>query len=218
MPPCGAHPSSPRAVPSVTTDGVWKARGCRELQAFLVGQQPGPQELSLPRPCPLQVLSLDTNITNQVNKLNRDLLRLVDVGEFSAEAQFRDPCRSYVLPEVTCRSCNFCQDLDLCRDPSVSQVSRPPRRCRGARAPRLQATGHTRPRPRSGDPCPPRCPASSAVSENGHVLDHGPGTHVSTCVQSCERLHAARARPRAEGFPTRVAAGVDALPGQAGQG
>ncbi|ELK14231.1 DNA polymerase epsilon catalytic subunit A [Pteropus alecto] len=68
-----------------------------------------------------KVLSLDTNITNQVNKLNRDLLRLVDVGEFSEEAQFRDPCRSYVLPEVICRSCNFCQDLDLCRDPSVSQ-------------------------------------------------------------------------------------------------
>lgn len=56
------------------------------------------------------------------------------------------------------------------------------------------------------------------MSENGHVLEHGPGTHVSTCVQSCERLHAARARPRAEGFPTRVAAGVDALLGEAGQG
>uniref|UniRef100_F6ZFB6 DNA polymerase epsilon catalytic subunit n=1 Tax=Ornithorhynchus anatinus TaxID=9258 RepID=F6ZFB6_ORNAN len=68
-----------------------------------------------------KVLSLDTNITNQVNKLNRDLLRLVDVGEFSEEAQFRDPCRSYVLPEVICRSCNFCRDLDLCKDPSVSQ-------------------------------------------------------------------------------------------------
>ncbi|XP_059750084.1 DNA polymerase epsilon catalytic subunit A isoform X1 [Balaenoptera ricei] len=68
-----------------------------------------------------KVLSLDTNITNQVNKLNRDLLRLVDVGEFSEEAQFRDPCRSYVLPEVICRSCNFCRDLDLCKDPSFSQ-------------------------------------------------------------------------------------------------
>lgn len=70
----------------------------------------------------LQVLSLDTNITNQVNKLNRDLLRLVDVGEFSEEAQFRDPCRSYVLPEVICHSCNFCRDLDLCKEPSFSQV------------------------------------------------------------------------------------------------
>uniref|UniRef100_A0A2I3HYR2 DNA polymerase epsilon catalytic subunit n=1 Tax=Nomascus leucogenys TaxID=61853 RepID=A0A2I3HYR2_NOMLE len=69
-----------------------------------------------------KVLSLDTNITNQVNKLNRDLLRLVDVGEFSEEAQFRDPCCSYVLPEVICRSCNFCRDLDLCKDSSFSEV------------------------------------------------------------------------------------------------
>ncbi|XP_010602547.1 DNA polymerase epsilon catalytic subunit A isoform X3 [Fukomys damarensis] len=68
-----------------------------------------------------KVLSLDTNITNQVNKLNRDLLRLVDVGEFSEEAQFRDPCRSYVLPEVICQNCNFCRDLNLCKDSSFSQ-------------------------------------------------------------------------------------------------
>ncbi|XP_065594891.1 DNA polymerase epsilon catalytic subunit A [Cyrtonyx montezumae] len=68
-----------------------------------------------------QVLSLDANITNQVNKLRRDLLRLIEVGEFSDEAQFRDPCRSYVLPEVICRNCNFCRDLDLCKDPALSQ-------------------------------------------------------------------------------------------------
>lgn len=77
---------------------------------------------SLTRAPSLKVLSLDTNITNQVNKLNRDLLRLVDVGEFSEEAQFRDPCRSYMLPEVICRSCNFCRDLDLCKESSSSQV------------------------------------------------------------------------------------------------
>ncbi|EMP24874.1 DNA polymerase epsilon catalytic subunit A [Chelonia mydas] len=68
-----------------------------------------------------KVLSLDANITNQVNKLKRDLLRLVDVGEFSEEAQFRDPCRSYVLSEMICRNCNFCRDLDLCKDPSPCQ-------------------------------------------------------------------------------------------------
>ncbi|XP_053510024.1 DNA polymerase epsilon catalytic subunit A [Ictalurus furcatus] len=68
-----------------------------------------------------QVLSLDANIVHQVNKLKRDLLRLVDVGEFSEEAQFRDPCNSYVLPEVICHQCNFCRDLDLCKDPSVAQ-------------------------------------------------------------------------------------------------
>lgn len=68
-----------------------------------------------------EVLSLDSNITNQVNKLKRDLLRLIDVGEFSEYAQFRDPCRSYILPEIICRNCNFCRDLDLCKDPLLSQ-------------------------------------------------------------------------------------------------
>nr|XP_033811806.1 DNA polymerase epsilon catalytic subunit A [Geotrypetes seraphini] len=68
-----------------------------------------------------KVLSLDTNITNQVNKLKRDLLRLIDTGEFSEDAQFKDPCRSYILSEVICRNCNFCRDLDLCKDPSTLQ-------------------------------------------------------------------------------------------------
>nr|XP_028564984.1 DNA polymerase epsilon catalytic subunit A [Podarcis muralis] len=68
-----------------------------------------------------KVLSLDTNIANQVSKLKRDLLRLIEVGEFSEEAQFRDPCRSYVIPEMICRNCNFCRDLDLCKDPALSQ-------------------------------------------------------------------------------------------------
>lgn len=77
---------------------------------------------------PPQVLSLDANIVNQVNKLKRDLLRLVDVGEFSEDAQFRDPCNSYILPEVICHQCNFCRDLDLCKDPSVAQVRAEKRR------------------------------------------------------------------------------------------
>lgn len=71
--------------------------------------------------CVCQVLSLDASIVNQVNKLKRDLLRLVDIGEFSEDAQFRDPCKSYILPEVICHHCNFCRDLDLCKDPAVSQ-------------------------------------------------------------------------------------------------
>lgn len=68
------------------------------------------------------MLSLDANVANQVSKLRRDLLRLIEVGEFSDEAQFRDPCRSYILPEMICRNCNFCRDLDLCKDPALSQV------------------------------------------------------------------------------------------------
>ena len=47
------------------------------------------------------MLSLDSNINNQVIKMKRDLLKLIGVGEFSEEAQFADPCLSYVVPEVS---------------------------------------------------------------------------------------------------------------------
>ena len=33
--------------------------------------------------------------------MKRDLLKLIGVGEFSEEAQFADPCLSYVVPEVS---------------------------------------------------------------------------------------------------------------------
>ena len=48
----------------------------------------------------MQVLSLDTNIMNQVQKMKRDLLKLIGIGAFSEDALFKDPCLSYVLPEV----------------------------------------------------------------------------------------------------------------------
>jgi DNA polymerase epsilon subunit 1 len=67
-----------------------------------------------------KVLSLDSSTRHQVSKLRRDLLRLIGVREFSPEANFQDPCRSFVLPEVICESCNNCRDLDLCRDPFIT--------------------------------------------------------------------------------------------------
>lgn len=71
--------------------------------------------------CVCKVLSLDSNINLQVIKLKRDLLKLIGIGEFAEEAAFSDPCLSYVLPEVICKSCNHIRDLDLCRDPYLSQ-------------------------------------------------------------------------------------------------
>ena len=47
-----------------------------------------------------QVLSLDDNITHEVGKLRRDLLKLIGVGEFGDRAEWRDPCISFILPEV----------------------------------------------------------------------------------------------------------------------
>jgi len=57
----------------------------------------------------------------QVTKLQRDLLKLIGIGEFSPDALFIDPCLSYVLPEVICNNCNHIRDLDLCRDPYLTQ-------------------------------------------------------------------------------------------------
>ncbi|XP_052253908.1 DNA polymerase epsilon catalytic subunit A-like [Dreissena polymorpha] len=68
-----------------------------------------------------KVLSLDSTITIQVTKMQRDLLKLIGVGEFSPDAIFKDPCLSYVLPEVICKLCNHIRDLDLCRDPYLNQ-------------------------------------------------------------------------------------------------
>lgn len=51
----------------------------------------------------------------QVNALRKDLLRLIGIGEFAADSSFADPCLSYTLPEVICKSCNHCRDIDLCR-------------------------------------------------------------------------------------------------------
>lgn len=48
-----------------------------------------------------QVLSLDGSVSNQVTKMKRDLLKLIGVGDFSDQAQFKDPCLSYILPEVS---------------------------------------------------------------------------------------------------------------------
>ena len=71
--------------------------------------------------CVCKVLSLDSTISAQVHKLKKDLLRLVSVGEFSEASIFKDPCLSFVLPEVICNKCSNCRDLDLCRDPYLDQ-------------------------------------------------------------------------------------------------
>ncbi|KAL4229089.1 hypothetical protein ACF0H5_012128 [Mactra antiquata] len=70
-----------------------------------------------------KVLSLDSNINIQVSKMQRDLLKLIGIGEFSQDALFKDPCLSYVLPEVICKTCNHIRDLDLCRDPYLNLSS-----------------------------------------------------------------------------------------------
>lgn len=63
-----------------------------------------------------QVLSLDASTADEVTKLRRNMLRLIGEGEFGEAAIWKDPCFSFVLPEVICRSCNHCRDIDICKD------------------------------------------------------------------------------------------------------
>lgn len=65
------------------------------------------------------VLALDQNVQHDILVMRRNLLKFVSVREFAPEAEFRDPCMSFVLPNVICSYCNDCRDLDLCRDSAL---------------------------------------------------------------------------------------------------
>lgn len=56
---------------------------------------------------------------HQVRLVKTNLLKLIDVRAFSAEAEFHNPCRTFILPDVICSFCSDCRDLDLCRDNSL---------------------------------------------------------------------------------------------------
>lgn len=65
------------------------------------------------------MLSLKKSITLNIGVMKRELLKTLDVQEFSKEAEFQDPIVSYVLSNVICGYCNDCRDLDLLRDPNL---------------------------------------------------------------------------------------------------
>lgn len=71
------------------------------------------------------VFGLDLPATNFVRVMRRNLLAVLDVGEFSAAAEFRDPCERLVLGRVVCDFCNFCRDMDFCRDADLLPTSQP---------------------------------------------------------------------------------------------
>ena len=64
-----------------------------------------------------KVLALDSTLTEEIRRLRRNLLRLINVGEFDGAADWKDPSISFILSEVICKSCNHCRDIDLCKDP-----------------------------------------------------------------------------------------------------
>lgn len=66
-----------------------------------------------------RVFELDKTAKDAVGVLRKQMFRILNKPAYSDEAAFRDPCLTYVLPDVICGYCNHCRDLDLCRDPEL---------------------------------------------------------------------------------------------------
>lgn len=54
-----------------------------------------------------------------MQRLKSNLLRLISVNEYSNAADWQDMTKSYILPQVICKVCNNCRDIDLARDINV---------------------------------------------------------------------------------------------------
>lgn len=63
-----------------------------------------------------KVLSVDKAIQEENDRLKRNMLKLVGIGEFSDMADWKESIYTFVLTEVICKVCNYCYDLDICRD------------------------------------------------------------------------------------------------------
>jgi len=65
------------------------------------------------------IMALDKNSEDDILKLEKGLLKLINVREFSDQSEFKDPCASYTLPNVVCSYCSTIRDMDLLRDPDL---------------------------------------------------------------------------------------------------
>ena len=61
-------------------------------------------------------LSLDVSVEGPVSLLRKNALKLLRVPEYSPQAEFREPCVTFVMRDAVCNYCSACADLDLCRD------------------------------------------------------------------------------------------------------
>lgn len=88
-----------------------------------------------------QVLALDKAIENDIYRLRKSLLKFINVREFAKEAEFVNPCLSYVLHDVMCTFCSSTRDMDLLRDPDLMHEEWLCNHCRKAYSkPAIEAT------------------------------------------------------------------------------
>ncbi|KAF0685422.1 Aste57867_22688 [Aphanomyces stellatus] len=71
--------------------------------------------------CITHVWGLDTTIGTSVMQVKRTLLKTLNISEFSDEAVFVNPSKTFVLPDIICTHCNVCRNVDLCREPGLME-------------------------------------------------------------------------------------------------
>jgi DNA polymerase epsilon subunit 1 len=68
------------------------------------------------------IFSLDQSFYKEAIALRKNLLRKIELKEFAPETrEALEPALVLVLPDVICKECTICQDLDLCRDHQLNQ-------------------------------------------------------------------------------------------------
>eukprot|EP00002_Diphylleia_rotans_P041170 TRINITY_DN9949_c0_g1_i1.p1 TRINITY_DN9949_c0_g1~~TRINITY_DN9949_c0_g1_i1.p1 ORF type:complete len:2242 (+),score=458.11 TRINITY_DN9949_c0_g1_i1:64-6789(+) len=67
------------------------------------------------------VLGLERSLENDVIRIKKILLRLINVGEYSEDAAFKGIEKGLILADTICSFCNNCRDLDLIRDPMLQE-------------------------------------------------------------------------------------------------
>jgi DNA polymerase epsilon subunit 1 len=70
----------------------------------------------------MQVLSLDKTITLEARLLRKDLLKMFEIREFSAEGAFTNPSSTLSLKQFSCPDCCVPRDIDLCRDSDLVPI------------------------------------------------------------------------------------------------
>lgn len=53
--------------------------------------------------------------------MKKNLLKMIHTNDFAKDAQFKNPSKSYIVPNVICSYCNMCKDVDLCKHTSQQQ-------------------------------------------------------------------------------------------------
>ena len=68
------------------------------------------------------IFGLDEAFHLEAHNVKMNLLRMIHCKEFSPEAQEGvEPSLILVVPDVICDYCQKCEDLDICRDPSLNE-------------------------------------------------------------------------------------------------